>query len=130
VAAQGEEPGLLFSEVQKLIAHHGTAASPLAMRFQEEGSDFNHHMEAHRRLNAAIAAHLDGAEASGWPADVLGGRILLLYNAAALHAVREIGCQLEDPGLLSDADQRVGQFAGVSLDDVAVVRYRAAALCF
>jgi hypothetical protein len=69
------------------------------------------------------------AEASGWPADVLGERIMRLYNAAALRAAREIVCQLDDPEPSSDAD-RPGQFAGVTLDEAAVAQYRAAALCF
>ncbi|MDX1886839.1 hypothetical protein [Mycolicibacterium sp. 120270] len=71
-AQQAEAPGLLFSEVLTLIAHHATAASELAMRFQEEGSDFNHHMERIGVLNAAIAAHLDRSES--WQASENGGR--------------------------------------------------------
>lgn len=71
MTAQDEGPGLLFSEILTLIAHHATAASELAMRFQEKGSDFNHHMERIDVLNAAIASHFDASESR--PADENSG---------------------------------------------------------
>ncbi|GLB87001.1 hypothetical protein LIX17_25290 (plasmid) [Mycobacterium avium subsp. hominissuis] len=58
-AQNDEAPGLLFSEILTLIAHHATAASELAMRFQENGADFKHHMARIDVLNAAIAAHVE-----------------------------------------------------------------------
>lgn len=81
MTTQGDEeasPRLLFSEVLTLIAHHATAAAELAMRFQEDGSDFKHHMSRIDVLNAAIATHAEGrgsespatADETTWPADV------------------------------------------------------------
>jgi len=34
MTSRNEAPGLLFSEILTLIAHHATAASELAMRFR------------------------------------------------------------------------------------------------